>query len=130
MTKSTEKKFPTSFKQLEGRAVMFCLVNQKKPSGKSYARYENYKVATNLQDAHKAGFTSLDYQYDTGINGRFKRIPVLCFVQGINISKDTKEILLKVIKLNKEAAVNFSKEIKEKLTANIAKFEKFAAEIK
>ena len=51
-------------------------------------------------------------------------------MQGINISKDTKDILLQVIKLNKEAAANFSKEIKEKLTANIAKFEKFAAEIK
>tara|TARA_R110000824_G_scaffold55358_1_gene152577 strand:+ start:597 stop:983 length:387 start_codon:yes stop_codon:yes gene_type:complete len=127
---SQNKKFPTSLKVLEGRAIMFLFVNQKKPSGKAYARYEHYKTAHSIAEAVDRGFTALDMQYETKSNGRFKKFVTMCFIEGVNITKDTKDILTVVIKKNREVLKELPKAIQAKAQANIEKFEKLAAAIK
>tara|TARA_R100000781_G_scaffold96321_1_gene60347 strand:+ start:510 stop:896 length:387 start_codon:yes stop_codon:yes gene_type:complete len=127
---SQNKKFPTSLKVLENRAIMFLYVNQKKPSGKAFARYDKYKTANSITEAVDRGWTPLDMQYETKSNNRFKKFVTMCFIEGVNITKDTKEILEFVIKKNREVLQDLPKAIQEKAKANIDKFDKLAQAIK
>ncbi len=127
---SQNKKFPTSLKVLENRAIMFLYVNQKKPSGKAWARYDKYKTANSITEAVDRGWTPLDMQYETKSNNRFKKFVTMCFIEGVNITKDTKEILEFVIKKNREVLQDLPKAIQEKAKANIDKFDKLAQAIK
>jgi len=127
---SQNKKFPTSLKVLENRAIMFLYVNQKKPSGKAWARYDKYKTANSITEAVDRGWTPLDMQYETKSNNRFKKFVTMCFIEGVNITKDTKEILEFVIKKNREVLKDLPKAIQEKAKANIDKFDKLAQSIK
>ena len=127
---SQNKKFPTSLKVLENRAIMFLYVNQKKPSGKAWARYDKYKTANSITEAVGRGWTPLDMQYETKSNNRFKKFVTMCFIEGVNITKDTKEILEFVIKKNREVPQDLPKAIQEKAKANIDKFDKLAQAIK
>ena len=54
----------------------------------------------------------------------------MCFIEGVNITKDTKDILTVVIKKNREVLKELPKAIQAKAQANIEKFEKLAAAIK
>ena len=127
---SQNKKFPTSLKVLENRAIMFLYVNQKKPSGKAFARYDKYKTATSITDAVARGWTPRDMQYETKSNNRFKKFVTMCFIEGVNITKETKDILEFVIKKNREVLKDLPKAIQEKAKANIDKFDKLAQTIK
>ena len=127
---SQNKKFPTSLKVLESRAIIFLYINQKKPSGKAWARYDKYKTAHSITEAVDRGFTALDMQYETKSNNRFKKFVTMCFIEGVNITKDTKDILAVVIKKNKETLKDLPKAIQAKAQANIEKFEKLSAAIK
>lgn len=124
------KKFPTSLKVLENRAIIFLYINQKKPSGKSWARYDRYKTAHSITEAVDRGFTALDMQYETKQNNRFKKFVTMCFIEGVNVTKQTKDILEVVLKKNKEVLKDLPKAIQAKAQANIEKFEKLAAAIK
>jgi hypothetical protein len=124
------KKFPTSLKVLENRAIIFLYINQKKPSGKSWARYDRYKTAHSITEAVDRGFTALDMQYETKQNNRFKKFVTMCFIEGVNVTKQTKDILEVVLKKNKEVLKDLPKAIQAKAQANIDKFEKLAAAIK
>jgi len=124
------KKFPTSLKVLENRAIIFLYINQKKPSGKSWARYDRYKTAHSITEAVDRGFTALDMQYETKQNNRFKKFVTMCFIEGVNVTKQTKDILEVVLKKNKETLKDLPKAIQAKAQANIEKFEKLAAAIK
>ena len=124
------KKFPTSLKVLENRAIIFLYINQKKPSGKSWARYARYKTAHSITEAVDRGFTALDMQYETKQNNRFKKFVTMCFIEGVNVTKQTKDILEVVLKKNKEVLKDLPKAIQAKAQANIDKFEKLAAAIK
>jgi|TARA_R100001443_G_scaffold68178_2_gene76934 hypothetical protein len=127
---SQNKKFPTSLKVLENRAIMFLYVNQKKPSGKAFARYDKYKTANSITEAVDRGWTPLDMQYETKSNNRFKKFVTMCFIEGVNITKETKDILEFVIKKNREVLKDLPKAIQEKAKANIDKFDKLAQSIK
>jgi len=127
---SQNKKFPTSLKVLENRAIMFLYVNQKKPSGKAWARYDKYKTANSITEAVDRGWTPLDMQYETKSNNRFKKFVTMCFIEGVNITKETKDILEFVIKKNREVLKDLPKAIQEKAKANIDKFDKLAQAIK
>jgi len=127
---SQNKKFPTSLKVLENRAIMFLYVNQKKPSGKAFARYDKYKTANSITEAVDRGWTPLDMQYETKSNNRFKKFVTMCFIEGVNITKETKDILEFVIKKNREVLKDLPKAIQDKAKANIDKFEKLAQAIK
>ena len=127
---SQNKKFPTSLKVLENRAIMFLYVNQKKPSGKAWARYDKYKTANSITEAVDRGWTPLDMQYETKSNNRFKKFVTMCFIEGVNITKETKDILEFVIKKNREVLKDLPKAIQEKAKANIDKFDKLAQSIK
>ncbi len=127
---SQNKKFPTSLKVLENRAIMFLYVNQKKPSGKAWARYDKYKTANSITEAVDRGWTPLDMQYETKSNNRFKKFVTMCFIEGVNITKETKDILEFVIKKNREVLQDLPKAIQEKAKANIDKFDKLAQAIK
>jgi len=127
---SQNKKFPTSLKVLENRAIMFLYVNQKKPSGKAFARYDKYKTANSITEAVDRGWTPLDMQYETKSNNRFKKFVTMCFIEGVNITKETKDILEFVIKKNREVLKDLPKAIQEKAKANIDKFDKLAQAIK
>ena len=127
---SQNKKFPTSLKVLENRAIMFLYVNQKKPSGKAFARYDKYKTANSITEAVDRGLTPLDMQYETKSNNRFKKFVTMCFIEGVNITKETKDILEFVIKKNREVLKDLPKAIQEKAKANIDKFDKLAQTIK
>ena len=127
---SQNKKFPTSLKVLENRAIMFLYVNQKKPSGKAFARYDKYKTANSITEAVDRGWTPLDMQYETKSNNRFKKFVTMCFIEGVNITKETKDILEFVIKKNREVLKALPKAIQEKAKANIDKFDKLAQTIK
>ncbi len=127
---SQNKKFPTSLKVLENRAIMFLYVNQKKPSGKAFARYDKYKTANSITEAVDRGWTPLDMQYETKSNNRFKKFVTMCFIEGVNITKETKDILEFVIKKNREVLQDLPKAIQEKAKANIDKFDKLAQAIK
>ena len=124
------KKFPTSLKVLENRAIIFLYINQKKPSGKAWARYDRYKTANTITEAVDRGFTPLDMQYETKQNNRFKKFVTMCFIEGVNVTKNTKDILEVVLKKNKEVIKDLPKAIQAKAQANIEKFEKLAAAIK
>ena len=80
------KKFPTSLKVLENRAIIFLYINQKKPSGKAWARYDRYKTAHSITEAVDRGFTALDMQYETKQNNRFKKFVTMCFIEGVNVT--------------------------------------------
>ncbi len=127
---SQNKKFPTSLKVLENRAIMFLYVNQKKPSGKAWARYDKYKTANSITEAVDRGWTPLDMQYETKSNNRFKKFVTMCFIEGVNITKETKDILEFVIKKNREVLKDLPKAIQEKAKTNIDKFDKLAQAIK
>ena len=127
---SQNKKFPTSLKVLENRAIMFLYVNQKKPSVKAFARYDKYKTANSITEAVDRGWTPLDMQYETKSNNRFKKFVTMCFIEGVNITKETKDILEFVIKKNREVLKDLPKAIQEKAKANIDKFDKLAQTIK
>ena len=127
---SQNKKFPTSLKVLENRAIMFLYVNQKKPSGKAFARYDKYKTANSITEAVDRGWTPLDMQYETKSNNRLKKFVTMCFIEGVNITKETKDILEFVIKKNREVLKDLPKAIQEKAKANIDKFDKLAQTIK
>jgi hypothetical protein len=127
---SQNKKFPTSLKVLENRAIMFLYVNQKKPSGKAFARYDKYKTANSITEAVDRGWTPLDMQYETKSNNRFKKFVTMCFIEGVNITKETKDILEFVIKKNREVLKDLPKAIQEKAKTNIDKFDKLAQSIK
>ena len=127
---SQNKKFPTSLKVLEYLAIMFLYVNQKKPSGKAFARYDKYKTANSITEAVDRGWTPLDMQYETKSNNRFKKFVTMCFIEGVNITKETKDILEFVIKKNREVLKDLPKAIQEKAKANIDKFDKLAQTIK
>ena len=127
---SQNKKFPTSLKVLENRAIMFLYVNQKKPSGKAFARYDKYKTANSITEAVDRGWPPLDMQYETKSNNRFKKFVTMCFIEGVNITKETKDILEFVIKKNREVLKDLPKAIQEKAKANIDKFDKLAQTIK
>lgn len=127
---SQNKKFPTSLKVLENRAIMFLYVNQKKPSGKAFARYDKYKTANSITEAVDRGWTPLDMQYETKSNNRFKKFVTMCFIEGVNITKETKDILEFVIKKNREVLKDLPKAIQDKAKANIDKFDKLAQAIK
>jgi hypothetical protein len=130
---STEKKFPTSFQsKVVGpqSAILFSLLNPKKPSGKAYATFEKYKTSVTIEEAVKQGFTPTDRDYETATNGRgFKKYGVITFIEGYNIKKD-KEKLLYIIKQNRELLKDLPKVIQDKLTINLNHFAKLAAEIK
>ena len=123
MTQTINKKFPTSFRAIENRAIMFLLVNQKKPSGKAFARYELYKTTTSLLDAVNNGFTPLDMQYETKSNHRFKKFHTMCFIEGVNVNEKTKTSLETVINKNKEVVKDLPTAVQKKITENIKKFE-------
>ena len=127
---SQNKTFPTSLKVLENRAIMFLYVNQKKPSGKAFARYDKYKTANSITEAVDRGWTPLDMQYETKSNNRFKKFVTMCFIEGVNITKETKDILEFVIKKNREVLKDLPKAIQDKAKANIDKFDKLAQAIK
>ena len=76
------------------------------------------------------GFTPLDMQYETKQNNRFKKFVTMCFIEGVNVTKNTKDILEVVLKKNKEVIKDLPKAIQAKAQANIDKFEKLAAAIK
>tara|TARA_R110000796_G_scaffold83602_2_gene182808 strand:- start:456 stop:842 length:387 start_codon:yes stop_codon:yes gene_type:complete len=127
---SQNKKFPTSLKVLESRAIIFLYINQKKPSGKAWARYDKYKTAHSITEAVDRGFTALDMQYETKSNNRFKKFVTMCFIEGVNVTKQTKDILEVVLKKNRETLKELPKAIQAKAQANIEKFEKLSAAIK
>ena len=52
------------------------------------------------------------------------------FIEGVNVTKNTKDILEVVLKKNKEVIKDLPKAIQAKAQANIDKFEKLAAAIK
>jgi len=73
-TKIIENKISLSFREYADKRVLFRLFNTKKSKSKSFARYEKAKLSTRVRETFNNDYLTIDYDYDTTKNNRFKRL--------------------------------------------------------
>jgi hypothetical protein len=76
-TKIIENKISLSFREHADKRVLFRLFNTKKSKSKSFAIYEKAKLSTRVRETFNNEYRTIDYDYDTTKNNRFKRVNLL-----------------------------------------------------
>ena len=79
--KVTENAVPVSFRSIASQTILFRLVNPKRSNSKAFQVFESVKNSTTLKEAFSKGYRSIDYEYDTTKNNRFKRAHLLSATQ-------------------------------------------------
>ena len=79
--KVTENIVPVSFRSIASQTILFRLVNPKRSNSKAFQVFESVKNSTTLKEAFSKGYRSIDYEYDTTKNNRFKRAHLLSATQ-------------------------------------------------
>ena len=75
--KVTENTVPVSFRRIADQTILFRLVNPKRSNSKAFQVFESVKNSTTLKEAFSKGYRSIDYEYDTTKNNRFKKAHLL-----------------------------------------------------
>ena len=75
--KVTENIVPVSFRSIANQTILFRLVNPKRSNSKAFQVFESVKNSTTIKEAFSKGYRSIDYDYDTTKNNRFKRAHLL-----------------------------------------------------
>ena len=79
--KVTENIVPVSFRSIASQTILFRLVNPKRSNSKAFQVFESVKNSTTIKEAFSKGYRSIDYEYDTTKNNRFKRAHLLSATQ-------------------------------------------------
>jgi len=79
--KVTENAVPVSFRSIASQTILFRLVNPKRSNSKAFQVFESVKNSTTLKEAFSKGYRSIDYEYDTTKNNRFKKAHLLSSTQ-------------------------------------------------
>ena len=79
--KVTENVVPISFRSIASQTILFRLVNPKRSNSKAFQVFESVKNSTTIAEAFSKGYRSIDYEYDTTKNNRFKRAHLLSATQ-------------------------------------------------
>jgi len=79
--KVTENIVPVSFRSIASQTILFRLVNPKRSNSKAFQVFESVKNSTTLKEAFSKGYRSIDYEYATTKNNRFKRAHLLSATQ-------------------------------------------------
>ena len=95
--KLKENKVAISLRNIATDTIVFRLVNIKRSNTKSYSIYENVKYNTNLKDAFKNNYRSIDFIYDTLNNRRLKNVNLL---SKNSLSKELKDKYLNLLNSN------------------------------
>jgi hypothetical protein len=79
--KVTENAVPVSFRNIASQTILFRLVNPKRSNSKAFQIFESVKNSTTIKEAFSKGYRSIDYEYDTTKNNRFKKAHLLSSTQ-------------------------------------------------
>ena len=79
--KVTENIVPVSLRSIASQTILFRLVNPKRSNSKAFQVFESVKNSTTIKEAFSKGYRSIDYEYDTTKNNRFKRAHLLSATQ-------------------------------------------------
>ena len=79
--KVTENIVPVSFRNIASQTILFRLVNPKRSNSKAFQVFESVKNSTTIKEAFSKGYRSIDYDYDTTKNNRFKKAHLLSSTQ-------------------------------------------------
>ena len=79
--KVVENAVPVSFRSIASQTILFRLVNPKRSNSKAFQVFESVKNSTTIKEAFSKGYRSIDYEYDTTKNNRFKRAHLLSATQ-------------------------------------------------
>ena len=79
--KVTENIVPVSLRSIASQTILFRLVNPKRSNSKAFQVFESVKNSTTLKEAFSKGYRSIDYEYDTTKNNRYKRAHLLSATQ-------------------------------------------------
>ena len=79
--KVTENIVPVSFRSIASQTILFRLVNPKRSNSKAFQVFESFKNSTTIKEAFSKFYRSIDYEYDTTKNNRFKRAHLLSATQ-------------------------------------------------
>ena len=75
--KVKENAVPVSFRRIAEQTILFRLVNPKRNNTKAFQVFESVKNSTTIKEAFSKGYRSIDYDYDTTKNNRFKKAHLL-----------------------------------------------------
>ena len=79
--KVVENIVPISLRSIASQTILFRLVNPKRSNSKAFQVFESVKNSTTIAEAFSKGYRSIDYEYDTTKNNRFKRAHLLSATQ-------------------------------------------------
>ena len=79
--KVVENIVPISLRSIASQTILFRLVNPKRSNSKAFQVFESVKNSTTITEAFSKGYRSIDYEYDTTKNNRFKRAHLLSATQ-------------------------------------------------
>ena len=99
--KIIENKVALSFREYENKKVLFRLFNTKREKSKSFNIYEKAKFSSNIKDAFNNDYRTVDIEYDTTKNNRFKKVNLLIDLNSY-LDKSKKNLYLDLINSNKE----------------------------
>ena len=119
-SKIIENKIFLSFREYADKRVLFRLFNTKKSKSKSFARYEKAKLSTRVRETFNNDYLTIDYDYDTTKNNRFKKVNLLVDINSY-IDKSKKNLYLDLINSNKEFIKN--NKVSNEILENIKYFE-------
>ena len=100
-SKIIENKISLSFREYADKIVLFRLFNTKKSKSKSFAIYEKAKLSTRVRETFNNEYRTIDYDYDTTKNNRFKRVNLLVDINSF-LDKSKKNLYLDLLNSNKE----------------------------
>ena len=126
-TKIVENKIALSFREYSNRKILFRLVNTKKSKSKSFAIYEKAKFSTTIKDAFNNDYRTIDFDYDSTKNNRFKKANILVDINSF-LDKNKKDLYLDLLNSNKEFIK--SNKVSNEILENISYFEKRINELK
>ena len=79
--KVVENIVPISLRSIASQTILFRLVNPKRSNSNAFQVFESVKNSTTIAEAFSKGYRSIDYEYDTTKNNRFKRAHLLSATQ-------------------------------------------------
>jgi len=123
-----ENKVALSFRENENKKVLFRLFNTKREKSVSFNIYEKAKFSTTIKDAFSNDYRTIDFDYDSTKNNRFKKANILVDINSF-LDKNKKDLYLDLIASNK----SFIKEnniTNKDILENISYFEKRINELK
>ena len=121
-----ENKVSLSLREFSKAKILFRLVNNKKSKSKSFAIYENAKFSTNVKDAFLNDYRTIDFDYDTTKNNRFKRVNVLVDINSF-LDKNKKDLYIDLLNSNKEFIK--TNKVSNEILENIKYFENLVSNL-